>query len=70
MAANADPSFEVATIKPAKPDTPGKLFRIQPGRFSTINTTLNDLITFCYGIQQRQITGAPAWVDTQKYDLD
>ena len=70
MAADANPSFEVATIKPGKPDTPGKLFRIQPGHFSTINTTLADIIGFCYGLHPRQIVGAPAWVETQKYDLD
>jgi uncharacterized protein (TIGR03435 family) len=70
MAADANPSFEVATIKPSKPDTPGRLFRIQPGHFSTINTTLTSLIGFCYGLHPRQIVGAPAWVETQKYDLD
>jgi uncharacterized protein (TIGR03435 family) len=70
MAADANPSFEVATIKPSKPDTPGKLFRIQPGHFSTINTTLSDLIGFCYGLQPKQVVGAPAWLETQKFDLD
>ncbi len=70
MAADANPSFEVATIKPSKPDTPGRLFRIQPSHFSTINTTLTSLIGFCYGLHPRQIVGAPAWVETQKYDLD
>jgi hypothetical protein len=44
MAADADPSFEVATIKPSDPNRPGRLFRVQPAHFSTINTTLNDLI--------------------------
>jgi uncharacterized protein (TIGR03435 family) len=70
MAADADPSFDVATIKPSKPGTPGRLFRIQPGHFSTINTTLSSLIGFCYGVHPRQIVGAPAWVDTEKYNLD
>jgi uncharacterized protein (TIGR03435 family) len=70
MAANADPSFDVATIKPSDPNRPGRLFRIQPGRLSTINTTLTSLISWAYGLPQRQITGAPAWVETQKYDLD
>ena len=70
MAADADPSFEVATIKPSDPNRPGRLFRALPGRFSTINTTLNDLIGFTYGLHARQVTGAPDWVGTQKYDLD
>jgi uncharacterized protein (TIGR03435 family) len=70
MAADADPSFEVATIKPSDPNRPGRLFRIQPAHFSTINTTLNDLIGFSYGLHARQVTDAPDWVGTQKYDLD
>ncbi len=70
MAADANPSFEVATIKPSDPSRPGRLFRIQPAHFSTINTTLNDLIGFAYGIHARQVTGAPDWVGTEKYDVD
>jgi hypothetical protein len=46
MAANANPSFEVATIKPSKPDTPGKAFIVNGRQFKTMNTTLADLISF------------------------
>ena len=70
MAANADPTFEVATIKPSKPDTPGKMFRVQGRRFKTVNTTLNDLISFAYGVHSKQVIGAPAWADTDKFDID
>jgi uncharacterized protein (TIGR03435 family) len=69
MAADATPEFEVATIKPATPDRPGKGFMVRGRQFSTINTTLNDLITFAYGIHAKQITGGPAWMETEKYDL-
>jgi uncharacterized protein (TIGR03435 family) len=69
MAADATPSFEVATIKPSKPDAPGKAFQLRGRNFSTLNTTLNDLITFAYDLHPRQITGGPAWMETDKYDL-
>jgi bla regulator protein blaR1 len=69
MAADADPVFEVATIKPARPDAQGFGYRVQGRQFSTINTTLGDLITFAYGIHAKQIVGAPSWVDSEKYDL-
>ena len=69
MAADATPEFEVATIKPSTPDRPGKAFRVQNRQFSTINTTLNDLITFAYGLHARQITDGPAWLETEKYDV-
>jgi uncharacterized protein (TIGR03435 family) len=69
MAADATPEFEVATIKPATPDRPGKGFMVRGRQFSTVNTTLADLMTFAYGIHTKQITGAPAWVETEKFDV-
>lgn len=70
MAADANPEFEVATIKPSKPDTPGRAFRVTPNRqFSTINTTLSNLIEFAYGVHGKQIVGAPSWVETEKWDI-
>jgi bla regulator protein blaR1 len=69
MAADASPTFEVATIKPSNPDRPGKAFTIRGRQFATFNTTLSDLITFAYGIHAKQITGGPGWVETEKYDL-
>jgi len=69
MAANADPAFEVATIKPSDPARPGKLFTVRGRDVITINTTLNDLITTAYNVHVRQITGGPAWLDSDRYDL-
>jgi uncharacterized protein (TIGR03435 family) len=69
MAADASPVFEVATIKPSRPDTPGKLFSVRGRLFSTSNTSLSDLITFAYGLHARQISGGLAWLETEKYDL-
>jgi bla regulator protein blaR1 len=70
MDANAHPSFEVATIKPSKADQPGKFFRFRGRRFTTTNTTLDDLISYSYRIHANQIIGAPGWAETEKYDID
>jgi uncharacterized protein (TIGR03435 family) len=70
MDANASPTFEVATIKPSKPDQPSKAFLIRGRRFRTINTTLCDLISFSYEVHANQIIGAPAWAEADKYDID
>lgn len=70
MAADANPSFEVATVKPSKPEQQGKGFRVNGRRFTTINTSLVDLMTFAYGLHPKQITGGPAWMETDKYDLE
>jgi uncharacterized protein (TIGR03435 family) len=70
MAANANPSFEVATVKPSKPDQQGKAFLVQGNRFKTINVTLYELMSFAYGVHSKQVVGAPAWADTDKFDID
>jgi len=69
MAADANPAFEVATIKPSGPEERGPRFEFQRRRFSVIHTSLNDLIRFSYGLQQRQIAGAPDWVTAENYDI-
>lgn len=69
MAANANPSFEVATVKPSDPSRPGKAFLVRGREFTTLNTTLTELITFAYQLHAKQVTGGPSWMESQKYDL-
>jgi uncharacterized protein (TIGR03435 family) len=66
----APPEFDVASIKLSDPDAPGKQFFGKGRQFLTINTTLNDLITYAYGLHTRQLAGGPAWMATEKYDLN
>jgi uncharacterized protein (TIGR03435 family) len=68
MAADADPSFEVATIKPSRPDEHGPRYNFQ-GRFSVIHASLSDLLKFSYGLQQSQIAKAQDWVNSESYDI-
>ncbi|MEO6806680.1 MAG: TIGR03435 family protein [Edaphobacter sp.] len=70
MDPNATPKFDVVTIKPSKPDQQGKGFGFRGRQMRTINTNLNDLITFAYGLHVKQIMGAPAWFATDHFDLD
>jgi uncharacterized protein (TIGR03435 family) len=70
MVADANPSFEVATIKPTKPDEQRKLFVVRGNHFMTVNTSLTDLITMAFGVQQKQIAGQPEWLDKDKWDIE
>ena len=54
MAADAVPKFDVITIKPSKPDQQGKGFTVRGRHVMTINTNLNDLITFAYSLHAKQ----------------
>jgi uncharacterized protein (TIGR03435 family) len=70
MAADANPSFDVATIKPSVPGQQGKGFGFRAGHFVTRNTDLNDLIAFAYGLHPKQIIDAPAWFGTDLFDIE
>jgi uncharacterized protein (TIGR03435 family) len=69
MAADADPSFEVATIKPTSPDAPGNYFHVDGRKFTTHNISLAGLIGFAYGVHAMQIVNGPEWIDKDKYDI-
>jgi uncharacterized protein (TIGR03435 family) len=69
MAANANPSFEVATIKPSKPDTPGRVLTVRGTRVIAVNMTMVALINQAYGIQTKQIVNAPPWMESDKFDI-
>jgi len=70
MAPDANPVFEVATIKPSDPNRPGKAFQIRGRELLTLNTTVTDIITFIYGVHPRQISGGPSWMDSEKFDIN
>jgi uncharacterized protein (TIGR03435 family) len=69
MPPDAQPKYDVVTVKPSDPNRPGKLFTIRGRQVLTINTTVNDLITFAYSLQTKEILNAPPWMD-EKYDVD
>ncbi len=71
MDSKATPSFEVSTIKPSKPDEPGKLFVVQGGgKFRTLNFSLGEMISTAYGVQAKQVIGAPDWIWSEKFDVE
>jgi uncharacterized protein (TIGR03435 family) len=65
------PTFEVASVKPADPSlrgvrmgfTPGGGVRIQPG-------TLLNIIMMAYDLQRYQISGAPAWIESEQFVIE
>jgi uncharacterized protein (TIGR03435 family) len=69
MDANAHPTFEVATIKPSKRDEQRFMLVFRGNTFETIGTSLSQLITMAYEVHAKQIVGAPAWFETEKFDI-
>ncbi|HEY4378908.1 MAG TPA: TIGR03435 family protein [Acidobacteriaceae bacterium] len=68
MSPTADPAFEVATIKPSSPDSRFS-FKWRTRDFVTTNRTVKDLMEFVYQVQDRQISGGPAWMNDARFDI-
>ena len=69
MAANADPSFEVATIKPAGIDEQHALFDLHARKFNATGMTATELIKVAYNVRGRQVLGGPPWLNDTRYDV-
>lgn len=70
MGAQANPSFEVATIKPSAPGGGRRSGGLSGRRFFARNETLADLMESAYGVRARQILGVPSWAESAQYDVD
>jgi uncharacterized protein (TIGR03435 family) len=67
---DADPSFQAATIKPSDPNESNWGTMVRGHHFATVNTTMNDLIAYAYGVHVKQIVNAPDWFGKERFDLD
>src|ERR1035441_2691732 len=65
------PAFEVASVKPAPPPTPG-MIKVQmggdPGMVDYRNVSLRTVIARAYGMKEFQISG-PDWIETARFDI-
>jgi bla regulator protein BlaR1 len=62
--------FEVASVR--QNTSVSASMRFPPpanGRFAVENIPLNVLISFAYGVQAINISGAPGWVSSERYDV-
>ncbi len=70
MSRDADPEFEVATIKLTDPDWHNSGFHKAGQRVFADNRTMNDLISFAFSINLKQLVNAPSWFGTERYSID
>jgi uncharacterized protein (TIGR03435 family) len=62
--------FEVASIKPSPPDSGTETRRYPGGRFTASGVTLKALIQRAWNVKSFQVTGGPAWVNSERYDVN
>jgi bla regulator protein blaR1 len=65
------PAYQVISIKPNQSDGNVKRLRLMftPDGFEAEGVTLQTLIREAYGVQDNQISGAPSWLNSDKYDI-
>ena len=63
-------SFEVATIKPSAQDSRGRYIRMQSAhRFFAKDYSLKALVGAAYNLTPQAISGGPAWIESDRYDI-
>lgn len=64
-------NFEVATIKPNAANDNRISLMFQPGgRFVATGISLKQLIAFAHDMRDFQVSGGPAWVTVDRYDIN
>jgi uncharacterized protein (TIGR03435 family) len=65
-----EPRFEVASIKPSPSDGGNtNIPTPTPDRFEAHNITARTLIALAWDVRVFQVSGGPAWLDSQRYDI-
>jgi uncharacterized protein (TIGR03435 family) len=70
------PSFEVASIKPAAPQGPGRMMigmrggpgTPDPGQITWTNVSIKDIVRYAYDVKDYQITG-PSYIESERFDI-
>jgi len=67
--AAAEPSFDVAVIKPNPPGGLGSAFGgLYHGTFTTTNVSLRRVVAAAYGMSESRVIG-PGWLDNLRFDI-
>ena len=61
--------FEVATIKPAPGEQLRPGFNVTATEMRARSISLAGLVTFAFGLHRSQVSGLPAWAETEGYEI-
>ncbi len=71
MAKDADPDWEVVTVKARDPNDPNhsQSMSMKGSQFVIVNRTVEGMILFAYDVHKKQIVSAPSWIETERWDI-
>jgi bla regulator protein blaR1 len=64
------PAYEVASIKPNKSGDNKTRMGYSPDGFNATESNLLMLLMEAYGVNPHEITGAPDWLNSERYDIE
>jgi bla regulator protein blaR1 len=66
----APPTYARVSIAPNTSGGDRVVLMLGPGQFASKNASLQQVIRTAYGVEDDRIAGAPAWLTSEKYDLE
>jgi uncharacterized protein (TIGR03435 family) len=64
------PVYETVSITPSKSGGHGDILMFGPDRFTSSNASLQQVVREAYGVEDDRISGAPVWLESEKYDVE
>ena len=68
MAKDADPDWEVVTVKAADPNASTAGFNVHGHEIAVERKTVEAMLIYGYGVHERQLRGVPDWARTEVWD--
>jgi uncharacterized protein (TIGR03435 family) len=62
-------TFEVASVKPSDPNSPGGIINYRNGTFHATGITAKNCVALAYDFPSFQLAGGPGWIGEQRYDI-
>lgn len=71
MARDADPDWDVATVRPSDPTDNGhQHIRFRGQHVMLLDHSVEEILLIGYGVQKVQIVGEPGWAKTERWNVD
>ena len=70
MSPDADPNWEVVTVRPGDPNDQNNKFDVIGRHLIVENHTVEIMLMFGYNLQKSQLAGLPEWAKTERWNVD
>ncbi|HEY4381497.1 MAG TPA: TIGR03435 family protein [Acidobacteriaceae bacterium] len=69
MARDADPDWEVVTVRPGDPNGNNSGFHLKGRQVFMERRTVESMLLFGFGVHKKQLANAPDWINSERWDV-